>query len=89
MRIPRNFSRHFRTNLDRKFIIRKKNCKSWYVITFDYTDKVLIVLSATSGGVSIISFTSVVGTLKIFILAKSKPNSIEALVFQALIGTKS
>ena len=61
MRIPRNFSRHFRTNLDRKFIIRKKNCKSWYVITFDYTDKVLIVLSATSGGVSIISFTSVVG----------------------------
>ena len=61
MRIPRNFSRHFGTNLDRKFIIRKKNCKSWYVITFDYTDKVLIVLSATSGGVSIISFTSVVG----------------------------
>ena len=61
MRIPRNFSRHFRTNLDRKFIIRKRNCKSWYVITFDYTDKVLIVLSATSGGVSIISFTSVVG----------------------------
>ena len=43
MRIPRNFSRHFGTNLDRKFIIRKKNCKSWYVITFDYTDKVLIV----------------------------------------------
>ena len=32
-----------------------------YVIVFDYIDKILIVLSATSGGVSIISFTSVVG----------------------------
>ena len=28
---------------------------------FDYIDEILIVLSATSGGVSIISFTSVVG----------------------------
>ena len=31
------------------------------VTVFDYIDKVLFVLSATSGGVSIISFTSVVG----------------------------
>ena len=28
---------------------------------FDYIDEILIILSATSGGVSIISFTSVVG----------------------------
>ena len=28
---------------------------------FDYIDKILVVLGATSGGVSIISFTSVVG----------------------------
>ena len=37
--------------------------KSWskYVATFDYIDKILIVLSATTGGVSICSFTSVVG----------------------------
>ena len=35
------------------------NCK--YVTTFDYIDKVLIVLSATGGGVSIISFTSILG----------------------------
>ena len=28
---------------------------------FDYIDQALIVLSATSGGVSIISFTSIVG----------------------------
>ena len=32
-----------------------------YVTAFDYIDKVLIVLSATSGGVSIISFTSIIG----------------------------
>ena len=30
-----------------------------YVTIFDYTDKTLIVLSATTGGVSIISFTSI------------------------------
>ena len=41
--------------------------KSWsqelnkYVTTFDYVDKILIVLSATTGGVSITSFTSVIG----------------------------
>ena len=32
-----------------------------YVTTFDYIDKILIVLSATTGGVSLISFTSVNG----------------------------
>ena len=32
-----------------------------YVTAFDCIDKVLIVLSATSGGVSIISFTSIIG----------------------------
>ena len=92
---------------------------SKYVTTFDYIDKVLIVLSAASGGVSIISFTSILGVpvgtasagftlifslttgiikklpnitknkkkirYKILMLAKSKLNSIEALVFQPLI----
>ena len=32
-----------------------------YVAVFDYIDQALIVLSATSGGVSIISFTSIIG----------------------------
>ena len=32
-----------------------------YVTTFDYIDKILIVLSATTRGVSIISFTSIIG----------------------------
>ena len=33
-----------------------------YVTVFDYTDETLIVLSATSNGVSIISFPSIIGT---------------------------
>ena len=103
-------------------INQRKSCSkklNKYVTTFDYIDKILIVLSATSSGVSIISFTSIIGapvgiasasfTLifslttgiikkllsitrnkkkkhdKILMLAKSKLDSIETLVFQALI----
>ena len=43
---------------------QRKSCSktlSKYVTAFDYIDKTLIVLSGTTGGVSIISFTSVVG----------------------------
>ena len=102
-------------------INQRKSCSkklSKYVAAFDYIDKVLIVLSATSGGVSIISFTSIIGapvgiasasfTLifslttgivkkllnitrkkkkkhdKILMLVKSKLNSIETLISQAL-----
>ena len=95
------------------------NKLSKYVTIFDWIDKILIVLSATSSGVSIISFTSIIGvpagiasasftlifsitagiikkllstTIKkkkkhnqILMLAKSKYNSIEALISQALI----
>ena len=45
-------------------INQRKSCSnklSKYVTVFDYTDKALIVLRATSGEVSIISFTSIVG----------------------------
>ena len=103
-------------------INQRKSCSkklSKYVAAFDYIDQALIVLSATSGGVSIISFTSIIGapvgiasasfTLifslttgivkkllnitrnkkkkhdKILMLAKSKLNSIETLISQALI----
>ena len=92
---------------------------SKYVAAFDYIDKMLIVLSATTAGLSICSFMSIVGapvgiasasfTLefsltagiikkllsttrtkkkkddKILMLAKSKFNSIETLLSQALI----
>ena len=47
-----------------KEINQRKSCSkklSKYVAAFDYIPKILIVLSATSGGVSIISFTSVAG----------------------------
>ena len=102
-------------------INERKSCSkklSKYVTTFDYIDKILIVLSATTGGISIISFTSIIGapvgitsasfTLilsittgiikkllsmttkkkkkhdQILMLAKSKFNSIETLISQAL-----
>ena len=105
-----------------KEINQRKSCSkklSKYVAVFDYIDQALIVLSATSGGVSIILFTSIVRapvgiasaglTLffslttgivkkllnitrnkkkkhdKILMLAKSKLNSIETLISQALI----
>ena len=106
-------------------INQRKSCSkklSKYVAAFDYIDKILIVLSATTGGVSICSFASCVGapvgiasasfTLifslttgivkkllnitrnkkkkhdKILMLAKSKLNSIETLISQALINMK-
>ena len=98
----------------------KSCCKKLnkYVTIFNYIDKILIVLSATSGGVSIISFSSVIGAPagiasasltiifplttgivkkllditrkkkkkhdKILMLAKSKFNSIDTLISQAL-----
>ena len=89
-----------------------------YVTIFDYIDKILIVLSATTGGISIVSFTTAIGapvgivsasftlifsittgiikklldiTIKkkkksdhLLMLAKSKFNSIETLLSQAL-----
>ena len=92
---------------------------SKYTAALDYTDKTLIVLSATSGGTSIISFRNVIGIpagiatagfasifsliagitkellkkrrkkkathSKCIMLAKSKLNSIETLMSQALI----
>ena len=43
---------------ERKSYIRKLNK---YITIFEYIDKILIILSATSGGVSIISFISIAG----------------------------
>ena len=51
-------------NYSHQEINQRKSCSktlSKCVAAFDYIDKVLIVLSATSGGVSIISFTSIIG----------------------------
>ena len=35
---------------------------SKYIVSFDYFDKYLIVLSATSGSISVASFAKVIGT---------------------------
>ena len=106
---------YFHEEINQRKSCSKKLIK--FAAAFDYIDKILIVLSATTGGVSICSFTSVVGapvgiasasfTLifslttgivkkllsttrnkkkkddKIFMLAKSKPSSIETLTSQA------
>ena len=49
----------FRQEINQRKLCSKKLSK--YVAAFDYIDKILIVLSATTGGVSIISFVSVAG----------------------------
>ena len=51
-------------NYFHKEINQRKSCSKKFnkcIITFGYIDKKLIVLSAKSSGVSIISFTSIVG----------------------------
>ena len=107
---------YFNSEINQRKLCSKKISK--YVSTFNYIDKILIVLNATTGGVYIISHGTVVGASvgtaragftivfslatgiikgllkttknkkkkhnKILILAKSKLNSIEALVSQAL-----
>ena len=50
---------YFHPEINQRKLCSKKLSK--YVTAFDYIDNVLIALSATSGGVSIISFTNVVG----------------------------
>ena len=95
---------------------------SKYIASFDYFDKFLIVLSATSGSISIASFATVIGTPvriasaslslefslstnlvkilltatrnkknkhnKIFTLARSKLNSIESKISEALMNNQ-
>ena len=52
---------YFHQEINQKKLCIKK--LSNYVTVFNYIDKILIVLSAVIGGVSIISFTSIVGAL--------------------------
>ena len=108
---------YFNSEIQERKAMSKKLSKC--IAAFDYIDKTLNVLSATSGVISIISFTSFIGVLaglasasftlifslttgiikrllkvtrnkkkkhnKIIMLAKSKLNSIETLMSQALI----
>ena len=108
---------YFNLEIQERKTMSKKLSKC--IAAFDYIDKTFIVLSATSGGVSIISFANVIrapagiasacftlafslttGIIKkvlqitrnkkkkhnkILVLAKSKLNTIETLITQALI----
>ena len=108
---------YFSSDIQERKTMSKKLSK--YIAAFDYIDKTLTVLYATSRGISIISFTNVIEILaglatvsftlvfslgtgiikkllkvtrkkkkkhyKIVMLAKSKLNSIETLMPQALI----
>ena len=51
---------YFNSEIQEKKTMSKKLSK--YIAAFDYIDKTLIVLYETSGAISIISFTSVIGT---------------------------
>ena len=50
---------YFNSEIQERKTMSKK--LSTHIAAFDYIDKTLIVLSVTSGGISIIFFTSVVG----------------------------
>ena len=50
---------HFIEEINQRKTCSKKINK--YVTAFDYIDKTLVVLSAANGGVSVFSFTSVIG----------------------------
>ena len=54
-----NIVNYFVEEINQRKLCSKKLSK--YVTAFDYIDKILIVLSSTSGRGSIISFTRVVG----------------------------
>ena len=50
---------YFNSEIQERKTMGKKLIK--YIAVFDYIDKTLVVLSSTRGGISIISFTSVIG----------------------------
>ena len=111
---------YFITEIKEREIIRKRLSK--YIASFDYFDKSLIVLSATSGSISIESFATVIGTPagiagaslsltfslstglvkkllktaknkkkkhnKIVMLARSKLNSIESKISEAIMNNQ-
>ena len=111
---------HFIGEIKEKELMSKRLCK--YIASFDYFDKSLIVLSATSGSITIASFAIVIGTAvgiasaslsltfslstglvkkllkttrnkkkrhhKIVMLARSKLNSIESKIPEALMNSQ-
>ena len=56
----KNIENYFINEINERKSYSKKLNK--YVARFDYIDKILIILSAKTSGISIVSFTSVIGT---------------------------
>ena len=111
---------HFIAEIKERALMSKR--VSQYIASFDYFDKSLTVLSATSGSTSIASFATVIGTpvgiasaslslafslstrlvrkllkttrnkkrkhIKIVVLARSKLNSIESKIYEALMNNQ-
>ena len=50
---------HFMANIKERNLMSKRLSK--YIAPFDYFDKLLIVLSVTTGGISIASFSVIIG----------------------------
>ena len=55
----KNIENDFINEINQQKLYSKKLNR--YVTIFDYIDKILIILSATTGGISIISFTTAIG----------------------------
>ena len=63
---------------------------SKYIASFEYFDKSLIVLSVTSGSISIVSFATVTGApLRIIIASFSLEFSISTRIIKKLLKTKN
>ena len=75
---------YFYQEINQRKSYSKKMSK--YVTIFDYLDKILIILSATSGGVLIISFTSIVG-VPVGIVSASFTFSITTWIIKKLLST--
>ena len=75
-----NIKDYFDSEIQERKIMSKKLSK--YIATFDYIDKTVMFLSATSGGISIISFTSVIG------VPTGIAGAIFTLVFSLTTGIK-
>ena len=71
----KKFENYFINEINETKSCRKKLNK--FITIFDYIDKILIVLSAITGGMSIISFTNVIGA----------PVGIASVSFTLIIST--
>ena len=93
---------YFVAEIKQRELMSKRLSK--YIAFYDYFDKSLIVLSAKNGSISVASFATVIETLigiasaslsltfslstRIVMLARSKLNSIESKVSEALINSE-